>query len=56
MTIKTYDEKCYRLAEQFLEDEPELYTMDKCHHLACAIQQAVEDFIESERSTLEKAQ
>ena len=43
---KTYDEKCADLADHFLQDEPHLYTQHHTHHLACAIQQAIEDYIE----------
>lgn len=46
MTVKTYDTKSYELAEAFLKDSPHLDTMDHCHHLACAIQTAIEDYIE----------
>lgn len=46
MTVKSYDEKCHDLASIFLEDEPELYTKDHKHYLACAIQTAIEDYIE----------
>lgn len=48
MTVKTYDEKSYDLAEHFLSDHPTLNTLDKIHHLALAIQAAVEDWIEYE--------
>ena len=40
-----YDPACLELAEHFLQDEPRL----SAHELAQAIQQAVEDWIESER-------
>ena len=43
--VKTYDEKTCDLAEHFLEGEPELFTMHHTHHLACAIQTAIEDYI-----------
>lgn len=53
MTVKTYDEKSYELAEHFLADEPSLDTLDKVHHLALHIQQAVEDWIAHERDNYE---
>jgi hypothetical protein len=45
MAPMTYDEKVYDLASAFLEDEPNLFTMHHNHHLACAIQRAIEDYI-----------
>lgn len=53
MTVKTYDEKSLDLAEHFLQDEPNLYTNDACHHLACAIQTAVENWIEDAKRNTE---
>lgn len=41
----TYDEKVYDLASLFLEDAPDLFTMHHNHHLACAIQTAIEEYI-----------
>jgi hypothetical protein len=43
--VKTYDPKCYELAEEFLSDEPELNTEKHRDLLAKDIQQAIEDFI-----------
>lgn len=45
MTATTYDEKVYDLASKFLEDEPNLFTLHHNHHLACAIQTAIEEYI-----------
>lgn len=53
MTVKTYDEKSYDLAEHFLSDTPHLDTFDNIHHLALAIQQAVEDWIEDKQRNYE---
>lgn len=53
MTAKTYDEKCYDLASVFLEDEPELFTMHHNHLLACAIQTAIEEYIEDAKRAYE---
>ncbi len=49
MTIKSYDEKSYELAEHFLADEPALNTGSNAHQLALCIQEAVEDWFESKR-------
>jgi hypothetical protein len=48
---KTYDQKCYQLAADFLEDEPcrddqKLFERH-CHTLALAIQQAIEDWFDT---------
>jgi hypothetical protein len=50
MTVKTYDPACYELAEHFLEpsDFPAAVYRARCHSLALAIQQAVEDWFEDE--------
>jgi hypothetical protein len=47
--VKTYDVKCYELAEHFLQDDyskghADLYKKN-CDGLAKAIQQAVEDWM-----------
>jgi hypothetical protein len=42
---KTYDSRCYELAEVFLQDEAELNTEEKKEQLAIAIQEAIEDEI-----------
>lgn len=51
MAAKTYDEKCYDLAGLFLQDEPDLFTLHHNHHLACAIQTAIEEYIEDAKRT-----
>jgi hypothetical protein len=51
MTAKTYDEKCLDLAEHFLQDEPDLDTIHNGHHLACAIQTAIEEWFEDAKRT-----
>lgn len=43
--VKTYDRKCYALAEAFLKDEG-CATPERCDALALDIQQAIEDYIE----------
>jgi hypothetical protein len=45
MTAKTYDVKCYALAEHFLQDHPEINTVDRRKALAGEIQNAIESFI-----------
>jgi hypothetical protein len=47
-TMATFDQKCADLAEYFLQDEPDL--RDRRDRLAFVIQQAVEDWIDSERA------
>jgi len=54
-TAKTYDPKCYELAEMFLSDEPGLNTDAARITLACEIQQCIENEIEFMRSVMEKA-
>lgn len=48
MTGKTYDSKCYALAEHFLQDEPcakdTVQFAQHCHALAIEIQQTIEDW------------
>lgn len=50
---KTYDTKCFDLADAFLEDVPHLRTPRRTDELAALIQQAVEDFIASEQRNYE---
>jgi hypothetical protein len=50
---KTYDSKCYDLAAAFLSDEPALDTTDRVEKLASEIQQAIEDWIASEKDNYE---
>lgn len=46
--VKTYDPASYDLAEHFLQEEKsETSYKARCHELALAIQQTVEDFCES---------
>lgn len=42
---KTFDSKCYDLAEAFLEDQPGMNYERLYNELAIRIQQTVEDFI-----------
>lgn len=44
MAAKTYDPKVYALAEQFIEDDliEANNNRQRCHDLACAIQEAIE--------------
>jgi hypothetical protein len=53
MTTRTYDTKCYDLAEAFLEDEPAMNTESRRKDLAGTIQQAIEDWLDHERDNLE---
>lgn len=50
-TVKTYDSKCYDLAEAFLEDEPSLNNAVNRHNLALEIQAAIESEIQYMRDT-----
>jgi hypothetical protein len=55
--VKTYDPKCYALAEAFLGDD-DISTLtateveQRIHDLACAIQQAIEDWCDNEASDM----
>ncbi len=40
-----YDEKCEELADYFLEKTEHLFTQHHTHHLALAIQKAVDEYI-----------
>jgi len=51
-TVKSYDSKCYDLAEAFLSDEPALNNEALCHELALEIQQTIENFIAYEMNLL----
>jgi hypothetical protein len=47
MVTKTYDSRCYDLAEVFLSDEEDLKGIEKAKELvAIAIQQAIENEIQ----------
>ncbi len=48
MTARTYDSKCYDLAETFLEDASiPADHKDRCKALAVQIQSAIEDWMEA---------
>lgn len=50
-TVDTYDQKSYELAQYFLaEDSHRPDWQERCHKLALAIQQAVEDFFDEPSS------
>ena len=44
-TVKSYDPRCYELAETFLADEPALNYPEYIHSLAIEIQELIEDEI-----------
>jgi hypothetical protein len=44
-----FDTKCYQLAQDFLEDEPELNNKANAGKLAQVIQDAIEDWINGEK-------
>jgi hypothetical protein len=48
-----FDVKCRQLADQFLEDEPELDTEKNANDLAQQIQNTIEDFISQKKGELE---
>jgi hypothetical protein len=50
---KTYDAKCYDLADAFLSDTPHLNTDKRTRQLARIIQQEIEDFIAGEQRNYE---
>lgn len=52
---KTFDPKCYELAEHFLADEPKLNTEAARTTLAAEIQYCIECEIEFMRRQMEKA-
>jgi hypothetical protein len=48
---KTYDTKCYALAEAFLDDFERMTVLDRqshAHNIAQLIQSAIEDYIQNE--------
>lgn len=53
MTVKTYDTKCWGLADCFLSDEPHMHTAERADALAKLIQQTIEDYIEFEKANYE---
>lgn len=44
-TERTYDSKCYDLAEHFAQDEH--LTHEELHELACQIQETVENYFQA---------
>ncbi len=50
---KTYDTKCYDLAETFLEDSPHLATAKRTEELAALIQTTIEDWLDHEQNNYE---
>jgi len=48
-----YDNRCYDLAETFLEDEPHLNNESRRAELAQCIQDAIENFIRFEEANYE---
>ena len=52
MTGKSYDPKCYELAEHFLADEPDLDSEQAREILALELQQSAETWIEEWRAAL----
>jgi hypothetical protein len=44
-TVKSYDQRCYDLAMEFLKDESDLFSALHVHLLALEIQQTIEDEI-----------
>lgn len=53
--MKSYDPRCLDLAKVFLADEPELNQAAYQAALASCIQQAIEDFIFTERRPRSRA-
>jgi hypothetical protein len=45
---KTFDPKCYDVAEFFLEDHPHLNTTKRATELAVLIAETIQDYIDSE--------
>jgi hypothetical protein len=52
----TYDEKCYDLAAEFLQDEPGLFTERNNVALAAAIQERIEDWLTNARDNYDGGQ
>lgn len=40
-----FDQKCWDIANAFLDDEPHLHTTDNFNELASLVQTTIEDFI-----------
>lgn len=53
MTAKTYDTKCFDLAEAFLEDSLHLATAKRTQELAALIQTTIEDWLDHEQNNYE---
>jgi len=53
MTAKTYDSKCWDLADEFLSGHPHLHTDKHTGSLAGYIQCAIEDYIEDANNNYE---
>ncbi len=51
---KTYDVKCYELAEHFLQDHPQINTVDHAKALAGDIQDAIETFLDWAKAESER--
>lgn len=50
-TKRTYDSKCYDLAEHFGTGDPaEQLAESEMHELACALQETVEDYFQDRRN------
>lgn len=47
-----FDPRCYKLAEAFLADEPEIQTETDTRALAQRIQEAIEEWIEGAKAGL----
>lgn len=50
---KTYDSKCFDLAEAFLQDVPHLWTAHRTEELAALIQSTIEGFMTYEDANYE---
>lgn len=48
--MKTYDPKCWALADVFLFDHPEINTDNARHRLASHLQTEIEEWIELEKA------
>jgi hypothetical protein len=48
-----HDQKCFDLAETFLERTPHLATGTRTYQLATLIQQTIDDFVATEQSNYE---
>jgi hypothetical protein len=53
MPAKSYDSKCFDLADAFLSDEPHLATDKNTDELAATIQSTIEDFIADKQRNYE---